>query len=195
MPQPDWIEAPAAWNTPVLGPVTLPGVWRVTTQKGRDVDFKKSPEQDGGTDTDKGSTPAKVTLQGTLNASHWALWQQVAPQIDPNRPGAAAAPLEIRHPGPNARGIRNVRVLDISVGAPTAKGGISITIQCREWFPAPKPAKTKPKKDIIQSLLNDQPTRYTSFLYGREGGLELQSPEDAESVFQNLFGSAPPDPE
>lgn len=195
MPQPDWITDPVAWNTVVLGPVTLPGVCVVTSKKGRDVDFKKAPEQDGGTDTDKGSTPGEVTISVTLKASQWELWQQIAPQIDPNRPGATTAPLEIRHPEPNSRGIRNVRVLDISGGTPTAKGGKTFTIKCREWFPAPKPTKKGAKKDAVQSMLNNQPTRYTSFIYGRDGQLDQLAPEDSESVFQNLFGSPPPDDE
>lgn len=199
MAQPNWIESPELWNTVILGPAILPGVCVVTSEKGRDVDFKKSPGQDGGTDTDKGSTAGEVTIVCTFAARQWEEWVAILPHIDPNRPGATTSPLDIRHPEPNSRGIRSVRVLSISGNAPTARGGKSYTIKCREWFPAPKPVKTAPKKPVTPMDLRNQPTRYTSFLMDNviwQGGervvtQELRAPEDSESLFQNTFGSVP----
>src|SRR5690606_9961503 len=139
-----------------------PGVCVATSRKGRDADFTIVQELAGGTDTDKGSTTGEVIITVTIKASQRELWQRVAPQIDSNRLEAVSATLGIRHPEPNSRGIRDVRVLDISGGAPTGKGGKTFTIKCREWFPAPKATKTKYKAPTIESMLNNQPTRYTS---------------------------------
>jgi hypothetical protein len=192
MPQVDWIESPESWNTVILGPVALPGICVVRSRKGRDVDFKKAPEQDGGSDTDKGSNPGTVTITVTLTARQWAQWQAILPQIDPNRPGASTSPLEIRHPEPNSRGINSVRVLDITGDPPTARGGKQYTIECREWFPAPKPTKAGAKKQATQTLLNNQPERMTSLLFtGQDAGQAFQGsgPDALDDIMNNTFGT------
>ncbi len=187
MPQPSWIENPEAWNTVVLGPATLPGICTETSRKGREVDFKKAPGFDGGTDTDRGSTPAEVTIEVQLTARDWPVWQVVLPQIDPNRAGAASSPLEIVHPEPNARGIRAVRVLDIVGNPPTARGGKGYTITCREWFPAAKPAKPQAKKSAAAFDPRAQPGRLGAVLRARAEA-EVATPDSVENTMNNVFG-------
>jgi hypothetical protein len=145
---PYWAETnqveSSAWNTCILGKDFLPGICVVTAEKGRAVDIKKAKGQDGYTMTDNGMTAGKVTIVMTLvNKNDWLAWQQVRPRIDPNRPGGTRKPLEIVHPEPQDRGIQNVVVLNIKGAAPTARGGKVITIECTEWFAAPKPVKKK----------------------------------------------------
>jgi hypothetical protein len=145
---PYWAETnqveSSAWNTCILGKDFLPGICVVTAEKGRDLDIKKAKGQDGYTMTDNGASAGKVTIVMTLvNKNDWLAWQQVRPRIDPNRPGAARAPLEISHPEAQDRGIQNVVVRNIKGSPPTARGGKVITIECSEWFAKPKAAKPK----------------------------------------------------
>jgi len=148
---PFWADSEAessAWNTVILGKDFLPGICEVEASKGRDLDIKKAKGQDGYTMTDNGATAGKVTITMTLvTKDDWIVWQQIRPRIDPNRPGATRAPLEMSHPETQDRGIQNIVVSSIKGSAPTARAGKVIVIECEEWFAKPKKAKTKSKPD------------------------------------------------
>ncbi len=132
----------AVWNTCRLGDVQLPGICSVKPKKGRDVDIKKAKGQDGHTMEDHGSSVGEVAITLILyDRASWEAWQKVRPTIDPNRPGATRKPLEIQHPACADRGIKDVYVVDIDADPPTARGGMRITIHCKEWFAAPKKSK------------------------------------------------------
>lgn len=136
----------SAWNTCALGKDYLPGVCVVTAKKGRDIDIKKAKGQDGYTMTDNGASKGEVTITMTLATKEdWITWQAIRPRVDPNRPGAARVPLAIRHPQAQDRGIDNVVITDIEASAPTARGGMTIKIECAGWYPKPKAVKAKPR--------------------------------------------------
>lgn len=191
--QPDWVEDANAWNIVTLGSATIPGICVVAVEKSRDVDTKKSPGNDGAVSTDKGSNPAKVTITVSVLRKNWKTWQLVLPQIEPNRPGAFASPLEIRNAEANSRGVKAVRVLKIASESPTARSAKVYRIDCEEWFPSTKKSKSKPKADTTTNYMKaniaEQPTRYTSFLFGANNQLALQgaTPDDAANVMANSF--------
>jgi hypothetical protein len=192
--QPDWIDDPKAWNGVTLGETTLPGIWVVSVEKSRDVDFKKSPGNDGGTDTDKGQNPATVRLTGRVLRKDWPLWQQALPQIEPNRPGAFAAPLEIRNAEANSRGVTAVRVLKISSESPTARGAKTYTIECREWFAAPKKSKSKPKQNATLTDTTVKPNFFGAFSDARDAFAASganRPPNEPDNMMENSFGGTP----
>lgn len=152
-----WLDDPSAWNNPILGDITLPGICVVTAEKGRDVDRKKAKGQDGYTIHDNGMGPGSVTIVMTLpNRAAWLAWQKIRPTIDPNRAGKIRAPLGIQHPQAADRGIDNVYVKNVKCSPPTARGGMVVTIECEEWFPAPKKTKAASKAKPAQKRSTDE---------------------------------------
>lgn len=131
------------WNFVWLGDALLPGVATVTCKKERSVDVKKRKGDDGAELEDTGYEPAQVTIKLKItNADEWAAWQEVRPKFDPQKAGGLRQPLAILHPEPNAMDVNEVYVTSIEGDPPTARSGKLITIECLQWFPAPKPAKT-----------------------------------------------------
>ena len=149
--QPFWVDEGGdeqAWDFCWLGEDLLPGLVEVEAGKSRDVDVQKNKGTDGAALSDDGYVPAAVTITLRMwTREQWAAWQDVYPKIDPQRPGGLRQPLSIVHPEPNHRGIDTIYVTSISGSSPRRGGVKTETIECLQWFPAPKPVKksTKPK--------------------------------------------------
>jgi hypothetical protein len=188
MTQPYWaesLEAAKRWNNPVLGNVHLPGIWTVTVEKGRDVEFNKAKGKDGGNTKDNGAAQGKVTIEGVIpNRQIWEEWLAIEKDLDPNKPGALKKPLEISHPATERRGIRAVYVVAIKESPPTARGGLRITIECHEWFPAPKPTKAA-KTPEPASLTHP---RFPAAIRGVSSDGANLAPTDSATVLRNLLG-------
>lgn len=157
---PYWLDDPDAWNHPIIGDVTLPGICTVVAEKGRDIDVKKTKGKDGATETDNGMEPGTVKISMWLgNRTHWEQWQAIRQKLDPSQPGALKSPMEIVHPACAERGIRNIIIKKISAGTPTAKGGVTYTFDCVEWFAQPKPTKAAKKAKPAETLQTYDPLR------------------------------------
>jgi hypothetical protein len=134
----------AAWDFCWLGDALLPGIASLEVTKTRSVDVKKSRGTDGATLSDDGYEPARVTVRLRMwTAEQWAAYQDLLPQIDPQRPGGLREPVAIVHPEVNVRGIDTVYVTSISGSSPERGGAKVETIECIQWFPQPKPAKSR----------------------------------------------------
>lgn len=137
------------WNIVWLGDFQLPGKAEVQLTKSRRIDVQTSPGSDGAYLVDKGIDPAQISITlSQWNEEQWSDWVEIFPQLDPQTAGTKRRPLEIYHPLPLTSGISTVYVQEISVNHPESGGVRTINIKCIQWFPAPKPAKTKkdPKK-------------------------------------------------
>lgn len=149
--QPVWTTAQGgrAWNQLWLGGVSVPGV---ATPKGvsvgQDVDTKKAKGSDGATSTDNGVKPSKFTIEVKVTGAKYGAFLTAMQSFNPRRPGAQRAPLDIRHPGVNQFGIKQIRVVDIEMpDAPTGRAGATFVLHCEEWFPIAKPTKSKLKPE------------------------------------------------
>lgn len=146
MAQPGWTgaggSADLAWNRVQLGSYVLPGVCTVTgLRTGQQIDVKKQKGTDGAVIEDNGIEPARFRIEVRLNEELWLAFQDVLQYIDPRRPGAARSPLPIIHPAPNFLNIREILITSITMGAPSARNGLLVTLACLQWFPQPKPQK------------------------------------------------------
>jgi len=134
-----------AWNFCWLGEDFLPGLVEVEVDKGRAVDKQKSKGSDGPTLKDEGYEGAVVTITLTIwTAEQWDAWQSVRPKIDPQRAGGLRTPLAIDHPETQDAGVATVYVRRIRSGAPRGSKK-TYTLDCLEWFAAPKETKTEKK--------------------------------------------------
>lgn len=155
----DTIEE-SAWNFCWLGEDLLPGIVEVTCPKTRSVDVKKQKGTDGAELEDTGYEPAKVTIKLKItDAEQWEAWLAVLPKIDPQKPGGLRQPLAILHPEPNSMGVTTVYVTTISGDPPTARSGKTITIECLQWFPAPKATKTSKTPKTKGQVTPPDPTK------------------------------------
>lgn len=135
-------EEGAAWDRCSLGGTQLPGSATVQCPTRRDIDAKKSPGSDGATFADKGRELAQITIELFIHTrEEWELWQAVRPTIEPRRLGGDKAPVAIDHPKAALAGVSAVYVSGIEEGDPSAAKGMTISIQCIEWAPAPKATK------------------------------------------------------
>jgi hypothetical protein len=135
-----------AWNFCRIGGKLLPGIVEVTCDKSRKVDKQSPKGTDGNFLKDEGYDGGKVTIKVTIiNDEQWQAYQELLPSIDPEQVGGLKRPHEILHPEPNSKGIKTVFVTKISGSPPTAKSGKVETIECEQWFPAPKPKKSSDK--------------------------------------------------
>lgn len=77
-----WEDAPALWDTVLLGDEDLPGLARVTGSHGRKLDVKSPPGRNGATITDKGYQPAKVEITLKLwTKEQLETWFRIAPTL------------------------------------------------------------------------------------------------------------------
>lgn len=134
------------WDLIWLGDLLMPGRAKVSIKKSRRIDIKPVPGSDGAYLEDKGVDPAQITIELLQwKEEQWQEWVRIFNEIDPATAGTKRRPLEIYHPIPNTHGVTTVYVHTISAGQPEKAGARTVTIECVQWFPAPKPAK--PKKD------------------------------------------------
>ena len=144
--QPGWevegLDA-QAWNFCWLGGKLLPGVVEVTSDKARKVDKQTPKGTDGNFLADEGYAGGTVQIRITMiNDEQWQAYQALLPSIDPEQVGGLKRPLEIVHPEPNSKGIKTIFVEKISGSPPTSKSGKVETLDCQQWFPEVKKAKT-----------------------------------------------------
>lgn len=143
----DSLEA-HAWDFCWLGENNLPGICSVEVDGGRDVDAQKSKGTNGPTIKDEGTEGAKVSISVKMwKAEQHEQWGITLAAIDPLRNNAVQTPFEIHHPATDERQIKYVYVTNVSASQPAPGGVRTVQIECRQWFPQPKPTKTsnKPK--------------------------------------------------
>jgi hypothetical protein len=151
MTTPHWADTenfgPWAWDSVWLGDDLLPGVWSARPKKGRDVEKVKVKGEDGITLKDNGSSAPQIVLTGRLwHQQDWELWQEIQPNIDPEKPGAVRTPLPIYTALAELTGIRAVYIESIEFDPPkTAAEVLTVTITCTKWFPATKKTQAKTK--------------------------------------------------
>lgn len=189
---PSWIEDPDAWDRVQIGDFYLPGLCTVMgLESGIDVDVKKTKGKDGATSEDNGIDPAKFDIEVHLiDDEDFRSWLSIFPKINPRRPGAARQPLEVVHPEPNLLGISQIIVKNIRCGVPSARGGKKYTLQCQEYFPAPKPvnkSKAKTVKHTDNSIYFDDPNKLANHLNQQSGFVPFPPPSDPNSIIHNLY--------
>jgi hypothetical protein len=198
-----------AWDMVGLGGDYLPGQWGVEgLEPGVDIDMKKAKGADLPKSTDNGITFREFQLVGKLKAADWEPFCAVFPNFNPRRPGRERQPLPITHPATALAGIKNVRVLRVKLGRPTAKSGLDIEITVVEWSDAPK--ATKKANKPLTGGLPAPPAQIVGIdgvmeHFARRHGAQLDSngqvvgfdgeklpePSDTDVVFDSMFGRPP----
>lgn len=169
--QPFWVtddQSDLAWDFCWLGEDLLPGIASLSVETAREIDVQRQKGSNGANLSDDGYEPATVSITLQIyTADQWATWQKVRPKIDPRNAGGLKRPLQIVHPETADAGVENVYVRRISTSNPSARSGKTISIDCIEWFPAPKPAKksTTPKAQRPQETKADVPAPDESLFF------------------------------
>jgi hypothetical protein len=134
----------SAWYKCTIGVFVLPGIATCEgfSQK-QDVDAKKSKGKDGATLEDNGRVLAQGKVQVEITARQWPTMHEIIVSLNPQKPGAIRQPRAIIHPIPNALGVHEIYVREITIGTPTAAAGMVVTFDCIEWTPQPKPVRVK----------------------------------------------------
>lgn len=132
----------ATWNFMWLGGSFLPGlIQNCTAEKGRKIDEASPKGSDGAVTTDQGYSGGAVEFDLLItNQDEWDAFQEMLPNIDPQKPGGQVEPLEILHPEPNAIGIKTVRIAKITGYQPKQGGAKRYHFSCKHWLPKLKTA-------------------------------------------------------
>ncbi len=137
---PDPRTDPSQFDTLWLGPHRAPGVARLTITNSRSVDVKKSKGSSGSNLTDNGSNPSTINITlSVLREESDELYDFVR-AIDPKE-NSAKTPLDLSHPVATMADVRSVFVKKIVYSPYDPSTGYSVSIECVQWFPAPKPVK------------------------------------------------------
>jgi hypothetical protein len=136
----------STWDLVQLGEVFLPGVCTIDDfEVGRDIDVQKKRKKEKARLRDNGLSPVAFNIIVEMNASHWAEWLRIRPQILPKE-GGVRTPMTITHPLVNAHGVKDIYIHKVKIEPPTARGGMKVTLRVAEWFEEEKDAQ--PKKDV-----------------------------------------------
>jgi hypothetical protein len=141
---PYWDDDPEAWDTLILGKVTMPGVWEVEDgDVKRMLEIKKAPGRDGATVKDQGYENGTFRIMGQIcGAEMFAQLQAALVTLKATTKGKVRPPVEIRHPQLLLLGITQVNIVKIDVLR--RDNGIGTqTITVLEYIPKPKNAGTK----------------------------------------------------
>lgn len=144
-----WDTDPDAWDTVVLGGFRLPGVAKVTIDRGRKLDKKSAKGRNGATITDGGGEGATVSIELQMTtADEWDAWTAALRVLDPTKTKPQA--WGIVHPEAEAMQVASVMIEKVS-GGPPDNGVKTVKLACAEWFPQPK-GKGKSKTTTPQKF-------------------------------------------
>lgn len=146
-------------STIIMGGEVWPGLAVVECDVSRAVDLQKRKGDDGANLVDQGYEPAKVkiTLTGWLDEQQAEL-ERLLPTIHPRRKGGIRTPVDIFHIVTEMVSVRQIYITKIGplvLGTGNMFGSWTFAIEAVEWFPEPKPAKSKPKKSKTGGDLPD----------------------------------------
>lgn len=139
-----WDDDAFAWGRCTLGPYLLPGLAKVVPSSGRKLDIKPIPGSDGGNTTDKGYEGGRVTIDLVMwLKAHRDALLEIIPNIHPRKAGKKRDAYDITHPSASIHGIRSVMVEKIKGPVEgSIPGTKELTIECVEWMPTPKAARS-----------------------------------------------------
>lgn len=179
---PHWNDGSAdqdLWDFVFLGEHALPGVCSCEVELPGDLDFQKPKGSKGSTMTDNGDNPAKVTITMVLWLQEQVdQWFRIVPELRAKSAKGARQPQEIIHPNALMHGIDAVVVDNIRADHPDAINGWTITLDCVEWFPAPKKAKGTTNAAKSASSTGEEVAK----LFGDNKA----APTDKQTVLNNL---------
>lgn len=186
-----------AWNTVILGDVTIPGVCSVKgLSGGLQAHTRRKRGKDFATSRDLGVKPSKFSIETILTEDDWPAWVEVVAKINPRTVGRVRQPREIVHPDVNLFGITQVRIVDIHSEPPTARGGKKYTIDVEEWFDEDKDIKkgpTKPKSAYFPQVGFTQLDNKTGELFTSPTSGPFVA--DPDNMALRTFDDLPDDPE
>lgn len=131
-----WDTDSEAWDTVILGGFRLPGVARLTIERGRKLDKKSAPGRNGATITDGGGEGAAVSIELQMTTpEEWDAWVAALRVLDPTKTSPQAWALV--HPEAEAMQVTSVMIEKVS-GGPPDNGVKTIKLACAEWFPKPR---------------------------------------------------------
>lgn len=185
-----------AWNTVILGNVTIPGMCSVKgLDAGLKADKRRKRGADGATSRDLGIEPSKFTIETVLTEDDWPAWLVALPKINPRTVGRVRQPVEIVHPAPNMVGVTQVRIVKLQMDPPTARGGMLIKIQLEEWFGESKDIKqgpTQPSTQYYPKVGFQQFNNKTGDLYTSQAGGPFVA--DTDNMMLRTFPDLPAEP-
>ncbi len=185
-----WDSESEAWDTVVLGGLRLPGVAKVTIDRGRKLDKKSAPGRNGATITDGGGEGASVSIEIQMaTAEEWDAWCAAMKMLDPTKTAPKA--WAIVHPEAEAMQVVSVMIEKIN-GSPPDNGIKTVKLTCAEWFPKPKgkgkSKTTTPQKfapPTVTDMVQDAKVRGRAALYDAQSGGQAGPPPPS------LLGNTP----
>jgi hypothetical protein len=176
----DYDKSANEWNKVLLGSIWLPGVCVLSIDKcGRDIDQQKQKGSNKAYSEDSGRNLATGTILVQLpgiKGPQYDAWVQAIATLDPASPTASTGPIEIVHPNTRLRGIKAIRIIEITSPSPTAREGYCPAIKWIEYSEKPKEVKkaaTKPSKPF---------TGDTSMIAGGPPMIQLLEPQNAPGL-------------
>ena len=131
--------ASKVWDQLRLGGAMLPGAWRVSPSKKRDLIIIKLRLRDGVGILDNGYFGVALEATGRLwTEEQWFTFQDLYPNFDPPQPGGTRSPLAIFHPAAAFFGVSTVYIGEFKL-PPPGGGVMQPSFDMVQWFPRPKP--------------------------------------------------------
>jgi len=161
IPVPDLLQAPDIWSTCTLAGICLPGFCTLKFSRERKIDVKAGGGTDGASTTDKGYSPAKVTItwkfyylfpSGPTPGDQFAAFVSAMKVLEPLAAKKERPPISIEHPVATIRQCHRVQITKIDGPEIDDQKVHTVTIDCIEWKP---PAPTKGAGGAISKDVSD----------------------------------------
>ena len=149
LPVPDCLAASEVWSTASIGGVPLIGFCSLKVSRERKIDIKAGGGTDGASTTDKGYSPAKITITwcfyfnwngGPTLGQQFAAFVKALNILEPLAGKKDRPPLSISHPIATVRKIKLIQISKIDGPEIDNQKMHTVTIDCVEWKP-PTPTK------------------------------------------------------
>lgn len=156
-------EKAELWNNPLIGSVWLPGKCLLSIEGGgRDIDQQKQKGSNKAYSEDNGEnlvTGSILVQIPSIDCPEYEMWVAVAALLDPNSPSASTGPQEIIHPATELKGVKAIRIQQITYPAPSAKDGFNPRVKWIEYAEKPKEVKkaSTKKSENVSTLDRQQP--------------------------------------
>ena len=149
IPVPDLLQTPDIWSTCTLAGIRLPGHCTLKPSRERKIDVKAAGGTDGASTTDKGYSPAKLTIEwkfyflypvGPKPSKQFAMFVRAMKVLEPLAAKKDRPPISIEHPVATIRQIRRVQITKIDGPTIDDQKVHTVIIDLIEWKP-PSPTK------------------------------------------------------
>jgi hypothetical protein len=189
---PSWKDNGNAWDSLILGGLTIPGVAKVSGKVAEKIDVQVVKGTKGAKTVDEGPEPASLTIEIEQTKDEASEFEKILDTLHPRKNDQHAGPLEIIHPSANLLGITSIKIKSISL--PQLDSDlIKWTIEAIEHFQEPKKAKakTKPAAKKTKAENSDYMPKYEA---GSYDGTYTPPSQEGLSNLDSLMNQYPNSP-